>query len=109
MWQWFPDAQRVVPPEIKDQGNDKCLEANNPVDGSAKGSSFMDNCQMYLVSYGYLVSANNGDHIYQFVLWHIKDRSLRRQQTWWFSYEVLLLWIKLKNVTGQMWRLVPVK
>ena len=111
MWQFVPDAANVgwYRLKSKDQGNNKCLEANgkdSPVHG---GAAFMDDCknvsgQLWRLD---LVSSANGDHIYRL-------RSMSGGNN--FSLEGNkpggskggnAFMDNTQNVSGQMWRLVP--
>lgn len=113
MWQLVPDATRRgwYRLKSKDQGANKCLEANgkeSPVHG---GACFMDDCkdvsgQLWVLE---LVSSTKGDHVYRL-------RSMSGDKN--FSLEGNgpggdkggnAFMDNTQNVTGQMWRLVPVQ
>ncbi len=113
MWQLVPDTQdkgwyRL---KSKDAGDKKCLEGNAK-NGSVKaGAAFMDDCknatgQLWRLD---LVSSKNGDHIYKlrskfqgekFSLEGNRPDGDKKGNTFTNNDQ---------NVTGQMWRLVPVK
>lgn len=114
MWQLVPDANNKGWYRLKSKhmGVNKCLEANNPVNGSAKnGSSFMDDCQnvsgqLWVLE---LVSATNGDHLYRLrSMAHKKERSLEGNKPDGSRTGITFMDTN-QNVTGQYWRLVPVK
>lgn len=113
MWQLVPDAANAgwYRLKSKDQGANKCLEANgkdSPVHG---GAAFMDDCknvsgQLWRLE---LVSSTNGDHLYRL-------RSMSGDKN--FSLEGNKIggskggnafMDNTQNVSGQMWRLVPVQ
>lgn len=113
MWQFVPAEGNEGWYHLKsiNGGNDKCLEANSPVDGSAKGgASFMDNCQnvsgqLWKLE---LVSDTNGDHIYRIRSYaHGNDRSLEGNKPDG-SRSGITFMDKTQNVLGQMWRLIIV-
>jgi len=113
MWQLVPDAKNKgwYRLKSKDQGNDKCLEANTE-DGSKKGGrSFMDNCkdvtgQLWRLD---LVSSTNGNHIYRLrTMLHGDTYSLEGNKVENKSeHSGNAFMDKTRNVTGQMWKLVP--
>lgn len=114
MWQLVPDENNKGWYRLKSKaaGNKKCLEANSPVDGSAKGgSSFMDDCrnvtgQLWIIE---LVSDKNGDNVYRLrSKAHGNDRSLEGNKPDGSRTGITFMDVT-QNVTGQMWRLVPVK
>jgi hypothetical protein len=114
MWQFVPVAGQAgwYHLQSKGAGKSKCLEANNPVTGSAKGgSSFMDNCgnvtgQLWKLE---LVSSNNGDYIYRLRSYaHGNDRSLEGNKPDGSRTGITFM-DTTQDVTGQKWRLVRVK
>ena len=114
MWQFVPVEGHDGWYHMKTRGagTGKCLEANNPVTGSAKGgSSFMDNCgnvtgQLWKLE---LVSSNNGDHIYRLRSYaHGNTRSLEGNKPDGSRTGITFM-DTTQNVSGQMWRLVQVK
>jgi Ricin-type beta-trefoil lectin domain-like len=114
MWKLVPDAKNKgwYRLKSKDQGDGKCLEANS-AGGEKEGRSFMDNCQdvtgqLWRLD---LVSATNGDHLYRLrTMAHGNDFSLEgnnRVNNAVYSGNSFM--DKTQNVSGQMWRLVPVQ
>jgi hypothetical protein len=112
MWQLVPDAKQRgwYRLKSKDQGSNKCLEANgkdSPVHG---GASFMDDCkdvsgQLWVLE---LVSSANGDHLYRLrSMSGEKKVSLEGNKPEGDKGGNAFM-DNTQNVSGQMWRLVPV-
>lgn len=113
MWQLVADTTNKgwYRLKSKDQGDGKCLEANgkdSPVHG---GASFMDDCknvsgQLWVLE---LVSSVNGDHIYRLrIMGGDKKVSLEANKPGGIKGGNAFM-DTTQNVSGQMWRLVPVK
>lgn len=113
MWQLVPDADNAgwYRLKSKDQGANKCLEANgkeSPVHG---GASFMDDCknasgQLWVLE---LVSSAKGDHIYRLrSMLGAKKVSLACNKPGGDKGGNAFM-DNTQNVPGQMWRLVPVQ
>ena len=114
MWKLVPDTKNKGWYRLKsnDQGEGKCLEANT-AGGEKDGRSFMDACQdvtgqLWRLD---LVSANNGDHLYRLrTMLHGNNFSLEGNKPDNKSvYSGNAFMDKTQNVSGQMWRLVPVE
>lgn len=113
MWQLVPDAKNKgwYRLKSKDQGAGKCLEANGSASSVKGGAAFMDDCkdvkgQLWRLD---LVSVTNGDHLYRL-------RSMQYGNTMALEGNGAASNVqggnafmdKTQNVSGQMWRLVPV-
>lgn len=113
MWQLVPDTKNVgwYRLKSKDQGTNKCLEANgkdSPVHG---GAAFMDDCkdvsgQLWKLE---LVSSNNGDHIYRLRSMSGGNKVSLEGNKIGGSKGGNSFMDNTQNVSGQMWRLVPVQ
>lgn len=113
MWKFVPDTQHPgwYRLKSKDQGDNKCLESNgkeSPVHG---GASFMDDCkdvsgQLWVLE---LVTVKNGDHVYRLrSMLGDKKVSLEGNEPGGSKGGNAFM-DNTQNVSGQMWRLVPVK
>lgn len=114
MWKLVPDTKNKGWYRLKsrDQGDGRCLEAN-VAGGKKEGRSFMDACrdvsgQLWRLD---LVTVKNGDHLYRLrTKLHGNDFSLEGNKPDNKSvYSGNTFMDKTLNVSGQMWRLVPVK
>lgn len=115
MWQFVPveGQDGWYHMKSKGAGTGKCLEANNPVTGSAKGgSSFMDNCsnvtgqlwQLELIS-----DEDSDDNIYRIRSYaHGDVRSLEGNSPDGSRTGITFM-DTTQDVSGQQWRLVRVK
>lgn len=114
MWKLVPDPQNRGWYRLQTalHGNKKCLECNGKDSSVKGGASFMDNCQnvsgqLWRLE---LVSANNGDHIYRLrSMLHGSVYSLEGNKPDGKSNTGNTFMDKTQNVSGQMWRLVPVE
>ncbi len=113
MWQFVPDENHKgwYRLKSKDQGNNKCLESNGKDSNVKGGASFMDDCknvsgQLWRLE---LVSSNNGDHLYRLrSMLHENKFSLEGNTPDGIKGGNAFM-NTTQNVSGQMWRLVPVK
>jgi len=114
MWQLVPDTEQKgwYRLKSKDQGANKCLESNGKDSNVKGGASFMDDCknvsgQLWRLE---LVSSKDGDHIYRLrSMLHGNKFSLEGNKPDGGSNSGNAFMDNTQNVSGQMWRLVPVK
>ncbi len=114
MWRLVADSQNKGWYRLQTalHGDKKCLECNGKDSPFKGGASFMDNCQnvsgqLWRLE---LVSANNGDHIYRLrSMLHGDVYSLEGNKPGGSANGGNTFMDKTQNVSGQMWRLVPVK
>lgn len=114
MWRFVADEQNKgwYRLKSKDQGDGKCLEGNSKDSKFKGGAAFMDDCknvsgQLWRLD---LVSAKDGNHIYRLrTKAGANNLSLEGNKPGGSSNGGNAFMNKDQNVTGQMWRLVPVQ
>lgn len=114
MWQLVQDPQNKGWYRLKSKhmGDNKCLEGNGKSSNVKGGGSFMDDCknvsgQLWRLD---LVSSTNGDHIYRLrTMGGANTVSLEGNKPEGTSNAGRAFMDDTQNVSGQMWRLVPVK
>lgn len=113
MWRLVPDSQHKGWYRLKSNhmGEGKCLECNGKESDVKGGASFMDDCknvsgQLWRLE---LVSSENGDHIYRLrTMLHGDAFSLEGNKPGGSKGGNSFM-NDTQNVSGQFWRLVPVK
>jgi len=113
MWQLVEDPQQKGWYRLKSKhmGNNKCLECNGKESTVKGGASFMDDCknvsgQLWKLE---LVSNKNGDNIYRLrTMLHGNDASLEGNKPGGSKGGNAFM-NTTQNVSGQMWRLIPVQ
>ncbi len=113
MWKFVPDPQNAGWYRLQTalHGNKKCLECNGKNSSVKGGASFMDNCQnvsgqLWRLE---LINVNNGDHLYRLrSMLHGDGYSLEGNKPDISFANGNSFMDETQNVTGQMWRLVPV-
>lgn len=113
MWQLVPDGEQKGWYRLKTKanGSNKCLESNSKESSVKGGASFMDDCknvsgQLWRLD---LVSNNNGDHLYRLRSMLHQDKSALEGNKPGGDKGGNSFMNNTQNVSGQMWRLVPVK
>ena len=114
MWQLVPDQKNKgwYRLKSKDQGNNKCLEANGKDSDVKDGASYMNDCQdvsgqLWRLE---LVSSQKGDHIYRLrSMLHDQKFSLEGNKPDGELKSGNAFMNNTQNGSGQMWRLVPVE
>ena len=97
--------------KTKSTGANKCLESNGKESNVKGGAAFMDDCknasgQLWRLD---LVSSNNGDHLYRLrSKLHQNNQALEGNKQGGDKGGNSFM-NDTQNVSGQMWRLVPVK
>lgn len=114
MWQLVPDEKNKgwYRLKSKDQGNNKCLESNTNDSDVKGGAAYVDECKDVLGQLWKLelVSSKNSDHTYRVrSMLHGNNFALEGNKPDASSHAGNTFIDKTQNVTGQMWRLVPVK
>lgn len=113
MWQLIPDAGQRGWYRLKTRhtGENKCLESNGKESPVKNGAAFMDDCknvsgQLWRLD---LVSSNNGDHLYRLrSMLHQNNQALEGNKPGGDKGGNSFM-NNTQNVSGQMWRLVPVE
>ncbi len=113
MWKFVPDEQNKGWYRLKsrDQGDGKCLEGNGKDSPFKGGAAFMDDCknvtgQLWRLD---LVSSKDGNHIYRLrTKAGANSLSLEGNKPGSSSNGGNAFMDNDQNVSGQMWRLVPV-
>lgn len=114
MWKFVPDNQNKGWYRLKSafQGDRKCLECNGSSSDVKNGAAFMDDCknvsgQLWRLE---LVSSANGDHLYRLrSMLHGNDASLEGNRSNGDAEAGNSFMDATQDVSGQYWRLVPVK
>lgn len=113
MWQLIPDEGNKgwYRLKSKDQGSNKCLEGNSMDSDIKGGAAFMDDCknvsgQLWRLE---LVSSANGDHLYRLRNMNHNNKFSLEGNTPSGEKGGNAFMNTTQNVSGQMWRLVPVK
>jgi len=114
MWQFVADPYNRGWYRLKSnfQGANKCLECNGVGSTVKGGASFMDNCQNVTGQLWRLelVAKNGDDHIYRLLSKLHGDKNSLEGNKPDSDYMGGSSFMDSKqNVSGQMWRLVPVK